>query len=328
MAGIPSSVHNDAPTTATLERRRVASGDQHSHGGPASRDEAATLRDDHPASREGYLLLEAVRDDRGRVVDLAYVDVNRAAERLTGTDGHAGRLVSETEPDALPAWLHAWQRVMRTGDPEGAEVWSARTERWFDTYLSPADGPNGNRGVVIFHDITARRTAEAALREREARLALALAIGDVGTWSWDLKTGTGDIDERAAEIVGLPPGNLEDVVATQRALIHPDDLARMDRDIAQGIASGQVFTLDYRVSHPDGTTRHVSSRAQVFADESGEPRTLLGTNRDVTAERQVESSLREREERYRTSSKRWTRGSASSRSSSRTACRSTIASSR
>ena len=142
--------------------------------------------------------------------------------------------------------------------------------------------------------------SEAAHREREARLALALAIGDVGTWSWDLKTGTGEIDARGAEIVGLTQGDLHDVIVAQRALIHHDDLDRVEADIAAGIASGRVFTLDYRVNHPDGTIHYVSSRAQVFADASGEPRTLLGTNRDVTAERQVETSLREREERYRT----------------------------
>ena len=162
------------------------------------------------------------------------------------------------------------------------------------THTTRAGAPNGQPARP------GDEQSESAHREREARLALALAIGDVGTWSWDLKTGTGEIDSRGAEIVGLDPGGLGDVIAAQRAVIHPDDMAQMESAIAAGVASGQVFTLDYRVNHPDGTVHYVSSRAQVFADDAGEPRTLLGTNRDVTAEREVEASLREREERYRT----------------------------
>ena len=47
-----------------------------------------------------------------------------------------------------------------------------------------------------------------ALRADEARLRLALDVGELGTWTWDLDTGEGDIDERGARIVGLRPGDL------------------------------------------------------------------------------------------------------------------------
>jgi signal transduction histidine kinase len=132
------------------------------------------------------------------------------------------------------------------------------------------------------------------------RLALALDIGEIGIWSWDLATGTGDIDERGARIVGLEPGFIADIAEAQRRRVHPDDLARLETDLKAGLAGREVFDLEYRVVHADGSLAHVASRARVFRDENGNPQRLLGTNRDVTAEREHDTELRAREERYRT----------------------------
>jgi PAS domain S-box-containing protein len=139
-----------------------------------------------------------------------------------------------------------------------------------------------------------------SLRERETRAQLAIEVAELGTWSWDLRTGDGDIDDRGARIVGLVPGDVGDVRQAQLDRVHPDDLARLDQTIRDGIAAGGVFTIEYRVLHPDGTIHHVSSRARVMAADDGVPIKLIGTNRDVTREREIEIALREGEERYRT----------------------------
>jgi signal transduction histidine kinase len=136
--------------------------------------------------------------------------------------------------------------------------------------------------------------------DRGARLELALDIGEIGTWSWDLATGTGEIDERGAAIVGLEPGFIENVVEAQRRRVHPDDLDRLETDLKTGLVGGDVFDLEYRVIRADGSIAHVASRAHVFRDEDGGPVRLLGTNRDVTAQREHEAELHAREQRYRT----------------------------
>ena len=138
---------------------------------------------------------------------------------------------------------------------------------------------------------------ETAQQEGEARLRLALDLAALGTWSWDLTTNRGDLDERGATIVGLPLGPLPDVAGAQWAAIYPEDLTPIQEAITAGIATGADFDLAYRVTYPDGSIHHVASRARALLDALGTPVRLLGTNRDVTAEREAEARLRASEAR-------------------------------
>ena len=137
-----------------------------------------------------------------------------------------------------------------------------------------------------------RTGTEAAQQEGEARLRLALDIAALGTWSWDLTTNRGELDARGATIVGLPAGPLPDVAGAQWAAIHPEDLTPVQEAVAAGIATGKDFDLAYRVTYPDGSVHHVASRARTLVNAQGTPVRLIGTNRDVTAERESEAMLR------------------------------------
>jgi PAS domain S-box-containing protein len=145
--------------------------------------------------------------------------------------------------------------------------------------------------------IVESKRAQDALIASEKQRRLALDVAELGTWTWDLLTGTGEIDARGARIVGLQPGVVADIAAAQRAVIHPDDLARIETEAARGVASGEIFRLEYRTIHPDGTVHYVDSRALAITDDTGRPIRLNGINRDVTRERTLEAALRASEAR-------------------------------
>jgi len=178
-------------------------------------------------------------------------------------------------------FVDAHQVIMQAGKPE---------DRWFTNSYSPLRDEKGSiAGVLVtLLETTERMRSVDALRESESRLRLALEVAELGTWAWNLETGTGDMDKRAAEIVGLPPGVVTNAAESQRACTHPDDLPRALAEADAGIRTGQPFSIRYRAVHPDKTVRHVISRARAVMDETGKPVRVVGTNRDVTAEYELE----------------------------------------
>jgi signal transduction histidine kinase len=248
-------------------------------------------------TREGFLEAELVREG-DRAVDLRFLEANAAATALFGVAGEtglAGRRLRELAPSIDASWLEQWERAIRTGQPQREDQPSADHTRWFDCTVTPV---GQDRAAVVFHDVSDRHAVEAQLREREARLALALEVAELGTWSWNLVTGEGDMDERGAQIVGLPSGDV-DVQDAQRRSIHPEDLGEVEAAIGAGVAAGGTFRLAYRVIYPDGSVHHVLSRAKVITDAAGRPVRLIGTNRDVTPERDRERDQANQLERER-----------------------------
>ncbi|HEX2208899.1 MAG TPA: PAS domain-containing protein [Longimicrobium sp.] len=208
------------------------------------------------------------------------------------------RLGGEFQAAMDPAVRGPVDTEYRVTDAEGAVRWLRVRGR---VYFAGEGGEQRPvRGLGTVQDVTGERRTRDALRENEERLRLALDVAELGTWSWDLATGAGEMDARGAEIVGLPPGPLRNVGDAQRASIHPDDLPAVEALVAAGLASGQPFDLPYRVVHPGGGVHHVASRAHAIRDAEGRPVRLVGTNRDVTAEREAEARLRASEEKYRT----------------------------
>lgn len=174
---------------------------------------------------------------------------------------------------------------------------AGRPMSWFTYSWTPVRDDTG--GVAGFY-CSATETTEQVLAE-ESRLRLAVDIAELGTWSWDIASGEGEIDERGAEITGLPEGKISNFWETQLSLVHPDDRDHLQAALARGMQGGHSFNLDYRVLHPHGGVRHVAARARIVTDGAGKPSQLVGATRDATAEREAEASLRA----ARDESERW-----------------------
>ncbi len=135
-------------------------------------------------------------------------------------------------------------------------------------------------------DVTAQRTAEAALAESEARLALATAAAEIGIWDWTLPAGRLVCTAHLLAICGLDPAT-EVTLALARQLVHPGDRRRAVQALRQARDPERRARLDLacRIRRSDGTVRQVMIQGEpVFAARpvGAVAIRVVGTLRDVT----------------------------------------------
>lgn len=182
-------------------------------------------------------------------------------------------------------------RVFATHAPETGEFTGVNGR----TYKAHADiFSNGPGGMVLMTltDITEREAQQAHQR-------FALRCVGLGLWKYDVQTDHLTIDEQWANTLGYIPGELGPNLATWRALIHPEDRSKM-HDTVDKHLEGQTafFETEYRLYTKSNGWRWVSCWGRVVErDADGAPLCIAGAHRDITAQKQAETSQQESEKR-------------------------------
>ena len=143
-------------------------------------------------------------------------------------------------------------------------------------------------------DITANRQTEAALRESEERLRMAVEATGLGTWDYDLLNERLTWSHENKAVFGLA-ADAEIDYPTFLTLLHPEDRPRVDV-AAQAAATANgtgEYHCQYRVIRPNGEVRWIEAtgRAQ-FRELQGVRKAVrfVGTSLDVTDRKQAEET--------------------------------------
>jgi PAS domain S-box-containing protein len=173
---------------------------------------------------------------------------------------------------------------------------------YFGYHWGPVRGEDGSVELVVgvSRDTSERRNFEAALKKSEARLRAATELAGLGIYSWDPVTDALEWDEPLRAMWGLPADMAVDVGVFE-AGIHPDDLPRVQRAIAECVdpAGDGRYSVEYRViGRDDGVTRHIATSGQTNFSH-GRAVDFIGAARDVTAQRQTEAAIRASEAQFR-----------------------------
>ena len=148
-------------------------------------------------------------------------------------------------------------------------------------------------------DITSEREAAHQTEALNERLRLALRSSNYGVWELDIATDRLTWDDRMFELYGLTRAEFDGSRARWRACLHPDDVAAIQERVRRVIA-GEVATYDteFRILRPDGSVRHIEAHGHLQRDPEGRPIRLVGLNRDVTGEKQLQQALDLAEQRW------------------------------
>ncbi len=191
----------------------------------------------------------------------------------------------------------------RNGKPYDAEFRVVRTDgtvRWLAARGKFDGAGNGDlRMLGMAADVTERRKAEEARRQKEVELEKTEKLAKVGAWQWDTETDAVSWSEELYRIAGLDPTQPAPSFKEHPKLFTTESWERLSRAVGESLRTGTQYKLDLEMPRPDGTTRWVIARGEAIRDDNGRIAQLHGMVQDITDRKKAEHKLRESEERFR-----------------------------
>lgn len=135
-----------------------------------------------------------------------------------------------------------------------------------------------------------RKQAEAALLESESRLEEAQRLGHLGSWNWDLSSGTLSWSDELCRIYGVELGFQLSDSDDFLSRIHPEDRPAVQALVNQALEDWKPFNCELRIVRPAGEIRTIFNQSEVLLDPQGRPIKMIGACLDITT-RKLEEKL-------------------------------------
>ncbi|WP_420236630.1 PAS domain S-box protein [Telmatobacter bradus] len=182
----------------------------------------------------------------------------------------------------IPVWEKRYVRK------DGALVWVRLTSQ----ALRDTNGEISYY-ITLVEDIHARKLAEARLKETAERLKLATQAGGVGIWELDMARQQFYWDEQMIQLYGNITDALQGGFDIWIQSLHPEDAQRAQEELQAALQGTGDFNSEFRIVWPDGSIHFIRAMALVQRAEDGSPQRLVGTNWEITAQRQADEALRQ-----------------------------------
>jgi PAS domain S-box-containing protein len=166
-------------------------------------------------------------------------------------------------------------------------------EKWIRNRAFPVRDERGELIKIagVAEDITARKHAEILLKQTSDRLMLAVRAGAVGIWDWDISSGVMVWDEQMFRLYGIARAQFHQSFEDWRNELHPEDREGVVEECNAALRGERDFDTEFRAVWPDGSVHSIRALALVEWNADGNPVRLIGTNWDITAQKQAADAL-------------------------------------
>lgn len=160
-----------------------------------------------------------------------------------------------------------------------------------DYLLELCEKARRERSLLWVRDLLEVRTK--ALRESEARYALAVGGANDGLWDWNVETDEVYCSARTMAMVGLAEQEAHVPRSAWLDRVHPEDRDQATAELQTHLDGFTAYyQAEYRVRHEDGSYVWVLDRGMAPRNGSGIPRRMAGSHTDITKRKEAELTHR------------------------------------
>ena len=194
------------------------------------------------------------------------------------------------EPDRLMGKI---RQMHSEPDAESHDLLEFKDGRVFERYSQPQRIAGRSVGRVwSFRDVTARKTAEAALQKSDERFQLVARATNDAVWDWDIQTNSVWWNQGFRTLFGYKDEDIAPDASSWKERLHPDDKQRILDSIDRVIeGKGACWASEYRFRRADGGYAYIYDRGYVMRDEIGKPIRMVGAMVDITERKRTEEEL-------------------------------------
>ncbi|WP_436737987.1 SpoIIE family protein phosphatase [Streptomyces sp. BBFR102] len=120
--------------------------------------------------------------------------------------------------------------------------------------------------------------------DASATARMALAVNNMGAYTWTLSDGKLRYDEGGEAVMGFRPGEFDGRLAMLAERMLPLEVPAVREQVEQALRERSSFSTYFRVRHPNGALRWTHTQGHVITDEQGKPERVIGIVREASQE--------------------------------------------
>ena len=258
---------------------------------------------------EGFCVIEFIDGPRGPLSDYVHVEANSAYAQNAGIPDIVGKRLREVVLDKeADSWVERFRSVLLSGQPNRFEQELIATGRHLELAAFPVGDADTRQVAVLFQDVTARKQAEAALRELNETLEEQVAARSAERdrlWSLsqdmlaraDYSGMMSAVSPAWTQVLGWNDAEL--LSRGYATFMHPDDMPPTVAAIERMAETRQPTRFENRIATSDGDWKHIE---WIIAPEP-DGVNFIAVGRDISRTKTREAELAAAQEALRQSQK-------------------------
>lgn len=157
----------------------------------------------------------------------------------------------------------------------------------------------GLNTLVAFRDISRTVEAEMNFKAANEKVMAALEASIIGIWDYDIENNKLEWDANMYNLYGLQKENETATFSLWKKYVHEDDFPKIIQQLEHAIANKNNYEADFRVVWPDGSIHYIRGKGSVLINHEDKVVRVMGTNWDITAQKNYELALQASTEQNR-----------------------------